>query len=103
MQFVGALAPRGQYAPPPQSMHAVAPLVDWYVPATQIAQLLWPTKALNEPGLHAVAAVARRVHRLPVGHAMHTDAPMDGWYVPALHWAQSGWLLLPENVPPSHG
>ncbi len=57
--MVGALAPAGQYEPAGQSLHAVDPGDDWYVPAVQSEQLLCPLVDAIDPGLHEVAAVAR--------------------------------------------
>ena len=35
-------------------MHAVAPLSDWYLPATHESQVLWPVVAVKEAGEHVV-------------------------------------------------
>ena len=39
-------------------------------------QLLWPVVAMNEAGLHAVAAVARSGQYEPAGQSMHAVSPL---------------------------
>ena len=47
--------------PAGQSMQAVAPLADWYVPAEHAVQTLWPVLDEIVPASHAVHAVLASV------------------------------------------
>ena len=77
-----------QWLPAGQSMHAVAPLADWCLPATHALQTLPPSLAVSVPGSHGVAAVAPVSHAEPAGQGVHSPAPAAPpllRYVPAAH------------------
>ena len=48
----GLLAPCSQYEPAPHARQAVAPAADWYDPALQLLQALWPVLSAIVPGVH---------------------------------------------------
>ena len=87
-----ALAPSSQYEPAGQSMHAVEPSADWYLPAAHFSQESSPGWSLYVPRAQSVSL-----------------ADPTGQNVPTAQVTQSASLVIGRvsdeflRVPPGHG
>ena len=55
-------------------MHAVAPVLDWYVPAAHAAQTPCPPLDVIVPAVHALADVLPVAQAEPAGQAVQSEA-----------------------------
>lgn len=93
-------APSGQYVPPLQYVHAVAPLCGWNMPP--IHWMHRPVRAVGAllPGRHSCGCVLPPGHSYPAIQAMQSSAlvKLPIAYVPGSHVAGNGTLLPMGHV-----
>ena len=121
MHGSGALAPRGQYEPGAQALHASWPGSSWNVPASHASHMPMLAIGATVPGLQGVCTVLPvdakwptsvgvqlaaslsdvALEYVPSLHGSAAAAP-SAQYEPALHGSQDVCPSLSWNVPAAH-